>query len=74
MKKMISRKVLAFVTNMLSILTIYFVTLFRSPEILNTVGPVVIGSLITNAVIFVGGNSYDKWVRAKHFNKELLDK
>jgi len=72
--KIAGRKVLSFIINIISILLIYFITLFRSPEVLSSIGPVIIGAIITNGVLFIGANSADKFIKSKWFNKELLDK
>lgn len=67
------RKVLSFIILNIELLAVYFITLFKSPDILKFIGIAVITALITNIAIFIGGNTYDKWIRSRHFKKELYN-
>jgi len=64
--KMQGRKATSFVITNIELLLIYFFTLFISPDVLHFIGIALIVALITNITIFIGGNTYDKWIRSKY--------
>lgn len=64
--KMQGRKATSFIITNIELLLIYFFTLFVSPEVLKFIGTPLIIAFITNITIFIGGNTYDKWIRSKY--------
>jgi hypothetical protein len=69
--KMRGRKATCFWFINFILTVIFFSTLFKRPEILNFFA--IITGYITNAIVFIGGNTYDKWIRSKHFKKGFND-
>lgn len=68
-KRLTGRKVTAFIFNNIVYTAMFFITLFRAPEILNIIGTMIIIAILVNGAIFIGGNTLDKITNFK-FNKE----
>jgi hypothetical protein len=70
--KMKGRKVICFWYNNFIIATMFIISLLKSPETVDYIA--IIGGLILNSIIFIGGNTYDKWIRSKHYKEGLYGK
>ena len=69
-KRLTGRKVTAFIFNNIVYTSMFFVTLFIAPEILNIIGTMIIIAILVNGAIFIGGNTLDKITNFKFNGKE----
>ncbi len=72
MTRLKGRKITAFIILNIIYSSIYFFTLFWAPEILVTLGKILIVAFFANGITFIGGNTLDKWIKSKWFNKDLF--
>lgn len=66
-KRLSGRKIFVFVVNCLNLDAIYFISLFKAPEVATVIGVTVIIGHIVNGAILVGGNTLDKIANFKFF-------
>lgn len=71
--KVKGRKIFGFVFVEIIISVFLFFLLFFSPELLASLGPVIIGAIISAFVIMVGGNEAAKYVKSRWFKAELQE-
>ena len=68
------RKFWAAIASIVVILFIYCFSVLKVPEsITSHVIVFTIGMVVTLAMMYVGGNVWNKWVKSKHFNQNILD-
>lgn len=60
--KMKGRKAICFISNTTILISMYFITLFTKE---NDISVQVIAGLIVSTIVFIGGNTYDKWINSK---------
>lgn len=68
-KRLTGRKVASYLINIITYIAMFFVTLFKAPEILNVIGTIIIIAILLNGAIFVGGNTLDKITSIKYLDK-----
>jgi hypothetical protein len=61
-----------FVAGLVSLLGIYFTTLFVAPGVLDSIGPAVIFGVVGACGFYQGANVADNWQRSKYFKKDLV--
>jgi hypothetical protein len=69
-KRLTGRKVTSYILNTMIYTAMFFITLFKSPEVLNIIGTVIVGAILLNTAIFIGGNTLDKITNFKFNGKE----
>jgi hypothetical protein len=67
------KKCHTFVIGLLSLLLVYFVTLFVAPGALQAIGPAVITGIVGACGFYQGANVADNWQRSKYFRSELTE-
>jgi hypothetical protein len=67
------KKCHTFVIGIISLLLVYFVTLFVAPGALQAVGPAVVAGLVGACGFYQGANVADNWQRSKYFRGELQE-
>jgi len=71
--KIKGRKIFGFIFVETIISVFLFFLLFFSPELLPSLGPVVIGAMISGFVIMVGGNEASKYIKSRWFQSALVE-
>lgn len=66
-----TKKATALWMSFISLLAIYFVTLFNEPEILKIIAGSIIWAIVTAGGIYQGANVTDNGVKGKYFRPEL---
>jgi hypothetical protein len=61
----------ALLIGVISLLGIYYSTLFIAPECITAIGPAVIFGIIGGCGFSIGGNVADNWQRSKYYQPEL---
>jgi hypothetical protein len=61
----------AFLAGVLSLLGIYYSTLFIAPESIAAIGPAVIAGIIGACGFYQGTNVADNWQRSKYYQPAL---
>lgn len=69
--KMKGRKATVFWVNLIALLGLYVLTLQTAPEILNSLGSLIIIMIVGNGATFIGGQVADEWQRSKYYRSEL---
>ena len=74
MKLTFGRKFLAMVLGLIFVNGNYIMTLFVYPQTL-TSGNLILTTIMNVTIVFmyVGGNVWNKWVKSKYFNKDILE-
>lgn len=72
--KMKGRKALAFGIVDIQLVGLYIMTLLISPQILASVGVIIIIMIVGNAATFIGGVVADKWQKSKYYHVEMEGK
>jgi hypothetical protein len=65
------KKCHTFVVGLVSLLSIYFVTLFVARELAGEIGPAVVMGVVGACGFYQGTNVADNWQRAKYYNPAL---
>jgi hypothetical protein len=61
----------AFLVGVLSLLGIYYSTLFIAPESITAIGPAVIAGILGACGFSLGSNVADNWQRSKYYQPAL---
>ena len=61
----------AFCVGVISLLGIYYSTLFIAPESITAIGPAVIAGIVGACGSFFGANVADNWQRSKYYQPAL---
>jgi hypothetical protein len=67
------KKCHTFVIGLVSLLLVYFVTLFVDPGALQAIGPAVVMGIVGACGFYQGANVADNWQRSKYFREELQE-
>jgi hypothetical protein len=67
------KKCHTFIIGLLSLLLVYFVTLFVDPGALQAIGPAVVMGIVGACGFYQGTNVADNWQRSKYFRGELQE-
>lgn len=65
------RKLKVFFIINIQLFVIFIILLFVNPEILTSLGGIIIGGIISNGAVYVGGNVTHAWQKSANFRKEL---
>jgi NhaP-type Na+/H+ or K+/H+ antiporter len=65
------KKCHTFVIGMISLLVIYFVTLFVAEELAGVIGPAVVMGIVGACGFYQGTNVADSWQKAKYYQPAL---
>ncbi len=68
------RKVLEFFIVHFSLLGVYVFTLYNKPDLLLSLGVLILILIFANGTIFISFNSLDKWMKSKWFNPDINKK
>jgi len=66
-----TKKTTAFWLSFLALLAIYFITLFKDPDVLKTIAGGIIWAIVAAGGIFQGANVADNGVKGKFYRPEL---
>jgi Ca2+/Na+ antiporter len=71
--KIKQRKLFVFLTIHFSLLAIFILMIFFAKEQLSVLGTIIIIMMVTNGVIYIGGNVWKAWVKSKYFQPGLVE-
>ena len=65
------RKVVCYIISNITFVFLYILTLFVAPNVLAVLGGIIIASIQLITFVFIGGNTFDKYIKSKYYREEL---
>lgn len=72
--KIKERKLTVWIVDTIILIALYVLTLFKAPDVLLTVGVLMIVLIVLLGITYIGGNALVTWAKSKHFHSELAGK
>ncbi|QQO10090.1 hypothetical protein [Breznakiella homolactica] len=68
---MVTKKSTAFWASFWSLIGLYLITLFISPEVAKVIGPIIVGGIVAAGLGYQGTNVADNAFKGKYYREEL---